>query len=144
MICISYICDKLFFMKFWSKTSRFVLKQQIAILTTIVIITILLGSQMKHIKLSYTEANLLPEDHIENIKYNNFLEIFGEEGTLIVLGVKDSTIFNPDKFLNWNRLAKQLDSLKKIDYSISIGDLKELKKNKELKRFELSKLSIDR
>ena len=143
MICISYICDKLFFMKFWSKTSRFVLKQQIAILTTIVIITILLGSQMKHIKLSYTEANLLPEDHIENIKYNNFLEIFGEEGTLIVLGVKDSTIFNPDKFLNWNRLAKQLDSLKKIDYSISIGDLKELKKNKELKRFELSKLSIE-
>jgi predicted RND superfamily exporter protein len=130
-------------MKFWSKTSRFVLKQQIAILTTITIITILLGSQMKHIKLSYTEANLLPEDHIENIKYNNFLEIFGEEGTLIVLGVKDSTIFNPDKFLNWNRLAKQLDSLKYIDYSISIGDLKELKKNKELKRFELIKLSIE-
>lgn len=130
-------------MKFWSKTSRFVLKQQIAILITITIITILLGSQMKHIKLSYTEANLLPEDHIENIKYDNFLKVFGEEGTLIVLGVKDSTIFNPEKFLNWNRLAKRLDTLKEIEYSISIGDLKELKKNKELKKFELSELSIE-
>ncbi|MEI6864873.1 efflux RND transporter permease subunit [Flavicella sp.] len=130
-------------MKFWSKTSRFVLKRQIVILITIAIVTVLLGSQMRHVKLSYTEANLLPKDHIENIKYDKFVKVFGEEGTLIILGVKDSTIFNPNKFLNWNRLAKRLDSLNEIQYSISIGDLKELKKNKKLKRFELSKLSIE-
>ena len=68
-------------MKFWSKTSRFVLKQQIGILITIAIITALLASQMKYMRLSYTEANLLPKDHIENVKYDQFLEVFGEEGT---------------------------------------------------------------
>lgn len=130
-------------MKFWSKTSRFVLKQQIAILITIAIITALLASQMKYMRLSYTEANLLPEDHIENVKYDQFLEIFGEEGTLIVLGVKDSEIFKPETFLQWNQLANKLDSLPEIEYSISIGDLKELVKNKDKKRFELKELSID-
>ncbi|MDG1804602.1 efflux RND transporter permease subunit [Flavicella sp.] len=130
-------------MKFWSKTSRFVLKQQIGILITIAIITALLASQMKYMRLSYTEANLLPKDHIENVKYDQFLEVFGEEGTLIVLGVKDSNIFKPETFLQWNQLANKLDSLSEIEYSISIGDLKELVKNKDEKRFELKELSID-
>ena len=38
-------------------------------------------------RFTYTEANLLPDDHPINLKYNDFLEIFGEEGNLIVLGV---------------------------------------------------------
>ena len=130
-------------MKFWTKASRFVLKRQILILLTIAAITVLLGSQMKHIRFSYTEANLLPEDHIENIKYDNFLKIFGEEGTLIVLAVKDPSIFTPEKFLNWNKLAKKLDSYPEIEYSVSIGDLKELTKDKKNKRFELTPLSIE-
>jgi predicted RND superfamily exporter protein len=130
-------------MKFWNKTSRFVLKRQIIILIAIAIITVLLGSQMKNIKFSYTEANLLPEDHIENVKYDNFLDVFGEEGTLIVLAVNDPTIFTPEKFLNWNTFAKKLDSFPEVDYSVSIGDLKELTKDKENKRFELVPLSIE-
>ena len=130
-------------MKFWNKTSRFVLKKQILILITIAVITALLWTQMKHIKFSYTEANLLPEDHVENIKYDNFLNIFGEEGTLIVIAVKDSTIFTPEKFLNWNKLAKKLDSFPEVEFSISIGNLKELTKDKKNKRFELVSLSIE-
>ena len=130
-------------MKFWNKTSRFVLKRQIIILIAITVITLLLGAQMKNIKFSYTEANLLPEDHIENVKYGNFLKIFGEEGTLIVLAVNDSTIFTPEKFLNWNNFARTLDSFPEVDYSVSIGDLKELTKDKENKRFNLIPLSIE-
>jgi len=124
-------------MNFWTRTSRFILKNQIIVLTAIVIVTFLLGSQMKHIKFSYTEANLLPSDHPENIKYDQFLNIFGEEGTLVLLAVSDSTIFTPEKFNNWNQLAKKLDSFSEIEFSISIGDLKELKKDKKNKRFEL-------
>jgi predicted RND superfamily exporter protein len=124
-------------MNFWTKTSRFILKNQILVLASIVIITVLLGTQMKHIKFSYTEANLLPEDHIENIRYNKFLDVFGEEGTLVLLAVNDSAIFTPEKFKNWNNLAKKLDSFSEIDFSISIGELKELKKDKANKKFKL-------
>ncbi len=124
-------------MKFWTKTSRFILKRQIILLTIIAVVTAFLGSQTKYIKFSYTEANLLPDDHIENIKYNKFLDIFGEEGTLIILAVKDSAIFSPQKFQNWNALATKLAAFEEIENFVSIGDLKELKKDKENKRFEL-------
>ena len=64
---------------------------------------------MKHMRFSYTEANLLPEDHEVNIQYNQFLDIFGEEGNLILLAIKDSTVFTPSKFNLWNSLAKSFD-----------------------------------
>jgi len=128
-------------MNFWTRTSRFILKNQLLILVVIAGITFLLANQIKHVRLSYTEANLLPEDHTENIKYNQFSKIFGEEGTVLLLAVKDSSIFTPEKFNNWNKLAKKLDSFPEIDFSISIGNLKELTKDKKNKRFKLSPIA---
>ena len=123
-------------MNFWTRISRFILKNQLFILLTIAVITVLLGSQTKHIKFSYTEANLLPEDHPENLNYTRFLNVFGEEGTLIVLAVKDPALFTPEKFNNWNQLAKDLELFSEIDFSISIGNLKALKKDKKNKCFQ--------
>ena len=124
-------------MNFWTRISRFILKNQLFILLTIGVITVLLGSQTKYIKFSYTEANLLPEDHPENLNYTRFLNVFGEEGTLVVLAVKDPALFTPDKFNNWNQLAKDLEVFSEIDFSISIGNLNALKKDKKNKCFKL-------
>ena len=133
----SLTLHKIIFMNFWTRISRFILKNQLFILLTIAVITVLLGSQTKHIKFSYTEANLLPEDHPENLNYTRFLNVFGEEGTLIVLAVKDPTLFTPEKFNNWNQLAKDLELFSEIDFSISIGNLKALKKDKKNKCFKM-------
>ena len=43
-------------------------------------------------KFSYTEANLLPSTHEVNKEYDKFLELFGEEGNIMIIGVKDSSI----------------------------------------------------
>lgn len=123
-------------MNFWTQVSRFILKNQILILLAIAGITVFMGMQIKKVRFSYTEANLLPKDHPENINYDRFLEVFGEEGTLIVLGVKDSTLFQPKKFNQWNQLAQDLEAFPEIDFCISLGNLSELKKDKKNKRFE--------
>ena len=80
-------------MNFWTRVSRIILKNRYLILILIAIITTLLVFQMKNMRFSYTEANLLPENHEVNIQYNKFLEIFGEEGNLVLLAVKDSSVF---------------------------------------------------
>ena len=85
-------------MTFWTKIAGFILRNRYLVLVFIAVITGLLVTQMKHMRFSYTEANLLPSDHEANLEYNQFLKIFGEEGNLIILGVKDSTIFSPKKF----------------------------------------------
>ncbi|PHS54129.1 MAG: transporter [Lutibacter sp.] len=123
-------------MDFWTHVSRIILKGRFFILILIAAITYLLASQMEHMRFSYTEANLLPEDHKINIEYNSFLDLFGEEGNLIILAVEDSTIFTPEKFNAWNRLSKKLDSFKEVDFSVAIGDIKKLIKNNNVNKFD--------
>ena len=86
-------------------------------------------------RFSYEEANLLPKDHELNLKYNKFLNLFGEEGNVIVIAVKDSTIFTSNKFNNWNKLAKTIDSFPEIDYTITVGDIKKLKRDDAGEKF---------
>jgi predicted amidohydrolase YtcJ len=39
--------------------------------------------------MTYNEANLLPKNHPANKDYTQFLNTFGEEGNLVIIGVKD-------------------------------------------------------
>ncbi len=127
-------------MDFWSRVSRIILRNRYLILLIIAGFTAFLVSQTQHMRFSYTEANLLPENHKVNVQYNQFLDIFGEEGNLILLGVKDSTVFTPKKFDAWNKLAKSFNSLKDIDFTISIADVKKLKADRKNKKFILEPL----
>ena len=127
-------------MDFWLRVSRFILRNRYLILIVIAGLTAFLVSQMQHMRFSYTEANLLPENHEVNVEYNQFLEIFGEEGNLILLGIQDTTIFTPEKFNAWNKLAKSFDSVKEIDFTVSIADVKKLTADRKNRKFVLEPL----
>lgn len=127
-------------MDFWSRVSSIILRNRYLILILIAAFTAFLVSQMQYMRFSYTEANLLPEDHPINTQYNQFLEIFGEEGNLIILGVQDSSIFTPEKFIAWNQLAKSFDYLDEVDFTVSIADVKKLKADRKNRKFTLEPL----
>lgn len=125
---------------FWARVARIILRNRILILAIIAGITVFLGMQWKHMRFTYTEANLLPDDHPVNLEYNKFLHQFGEEGNLIVIAVKDSSLFTPENFNHWNRLSKQLQAKPEISLVISTDNLQELVKNTEKQAFELKPL----
>lgn len=122
---------------FWEFIARMVLTKRLTILAAILIITVLLGLQWKNIRFTFTEANLLPDDHAINKEYRGFLEKFGEEGNLIVVGVKDSAFFSPKAFAAWNKLMTDFKNQKEIELVVSISDLKKLQKNEAKQTFEL-------
>tara|TARA_B110000093_G_scaffold118126_1_gene126492 strand:+ start:184 stop:2463 length:2280 start_codon:yes stop_codon:yes gene_type:complete len=94
-------------------------------------------------RFTYTEANMLPDDHQVNTAYNTFLDTFGEEGNLIIYGVKDSLLFTPSNFKAWNTLSKELGQAPEVDLTLSIGDLQKLKKRKDTIGFEMVPLVKD-
>jgi len=124
-------------MGFWSALARFILRNRTFLLILIAAITFALSTQWDNMRFSTTEANLLPDDHYINVEYNKFLEEFGEEGNLVILGIKDSTLFTPEKFIAWNKLSKDLMKYKEIDFTISVGDLLKLEKRKDTTAFNL-------
>jgi predicted RND superfamily exporter protein len=122
---------------FWETIARLILRNKIAILITVILYTIFFSMQWKHMRFTYTEANLLPDDHEVNVTYNNFLNIFGEEGNLIILGVKDSTLFTVEKLNAWNRLSEDFKSYDEVETVVSIKDLQKLIKNTKEEKFDL-------
>ncbi|TRX38476.1 MMPL family transporter [Flavobacterium sp. ZT3R18] len=128
---------KWFSLGFWELIARVVLKNRILMLSIIALITVLLAMQWKNIHFTHTEANLLPDDNIVNIEYNAFLNTFGEEGNLIVIGVKNDAIFTPKVYASWVKLMNTIKSNKDVDLVISLNDLKKLQKNEALEKFEL-------
>ena len=80
---------KQFIKNFWEILARLILRNKIGILIGVILMTVFLAMQWKNIRFTFTEANLLPDDHEVNVVYNEFLDIFGEEGNLIILGVKE-------------------------------------------------------
>ncbi|HLW13927.1 MAG TPA: MMPL family transporter [Flavobacteriaceae bacterium] len=135
--------SKLFSTDFWTKVARFTLRNRPFLLIALAVATGLLATQWQHIKFTHTEANLLPDDHAHNLEYNKFLELFGEEGNLIVMGVTDSTLFTPEKLAAWETLAKKINTYSTVDFTLSIGDLPILKKNDETQSFEIEKFITD-
>ncbi|UAB81714.1 MMPL family transporter [Marixanthomonas sp. SCSIO 43207] len=129
--------DKLFSIGFWSAVARFIIRNRTFILIAIAGATVFFALQWKNMRFTYTEANLLPDDHEINLEYKNFLSKFGEEGNLIVLGVKDSTLFTPLNFKAWTQLSKDLRQFDEVDLTLSIGDLKKLERKKDTVGFQL-------
>ena len=128
---------KWFSLGFWELIARIVLRNRILMLSIIAAITVFLALQWKNIHFTFTEANMLPDDNIANVEYNAFLDKFGEEGNLIIIGVKDSTFFTPKAYAAWSKLMNTIKKNQEIDLVVSLNDLKKLQKNEALETFEL-------
>ncbi len=134
---------KLFSKSFWDVLARLILRNKIIILLGVITITILLSTQWKYLKFTHTEANLLPDDHEVNLTYNNFLKVFGEEGNLIILGVKDTKLFTVETLNAWNKLADDFKKDPNVESVVSIKDLKKLIKDSNKQKFKLESFITD-
>ncbi len=128
---------KLFSFGFWNALAGIILRNRAIIFLAIIGITVFLGFQWKNMRFSHSEANMLPDDHEVNLLYQEFLKKFGEEGNLIVMAVKDSTLFTPKKLKAWNDFNNSFKKYEEIDLVVSLADLKTLKKEDNPSRFEL-------
>lgn len=122
-------------MGFWNRIARFILTRRYFILTIIFAVTVFLASQMKYMQFTHTEANLLPKDHEVNITYNHFLNIFGEEGNIVILAVQDPHLFTPEKFNHWTQLSHKLKTYDEVELTVALADIKKLVKDETQEKF---------
>ncbi|MCX6172675.1 MAG: MMPL family transporter [Flavobacterium sp.] len=122
---------------FWEFIAGKILRNRITISIFILILTVFFAFQWKNVGMTYNEANLLPKNHAANKDYQKFLKTFGEEGNLVVIGLKNNTYFTPKAYKAWNEMMTNLKSRKEIELVVSLNDLKKLVKNDSLEKFEL-------
>jgi predicted RND superfamily exporter protein len=139
----------------WSAISKIILRYRLVIILLLVGLTALMIHYSQFVGLDYNFAKLLPNDDQINIDHEAFKKDFGQDGSVIVIGTKDSLMFkDTSHFNNWWRMSDQISKIKVVStdengktQSISVIDsvfstahLYDIVKNKEKKSFEFRPL----
>ena len=87
--------------------------------------------------MSYEYASLLPKKDPAYKDYQKFVEVFGEEGNLIIIGIQDTNFFQIDHFLAWKNLCTELTAVEGVENLLSVTNTYNLKKNTAQRKFEI-------
>ncbi len=121
----------------WIKVSRIILRNKILLLSILAAITLFLGYHAQKVEMSYEHASLLPKKDQAYKDYQKFVDVFGEEGNLIIVGIQDTNFFRIEHFNRWKRLCEELSNVEGVENLFSVSNTYNLKKNKEEKQFEV-------
>lgn len=117
--------------------SRFILKHRTIIIVVLALLTIFMGYKGKDVKLSYENASLLPEKDSTRIEYQNFKNMFGEDGNVIVIGTVNPNLFQLDQFNAWTDLGNEIRKIDGVQEVLNIGRAINLVKNEETHQFSI-------
>ena len=127
--------------RFWGAVASLILRNRVFFILLIVVSTVFLSMQWKNMRFSFTEANLLTDNHPVNLAYTSFVEKFGDEGNIIVLAVQDSALFTKQGIADWSALTLSFQQEEAVASVVGIGTLEELKKNNAQQRFEMGPIA---
>jgi uncharacterized protein len=73
--------------------------------------TIFMGYNAREVSLSYEHAPLLPEKDSTLIEFRKYSEIFGQDGNIVVIGIRNDDFFDPGMLGDWIVMKKSLRQL---------------------------------
>jgi predicted RND superfamily exporter protein len=103
----------------------------------LLLITVFMGSQIKHLQWSFDLANIVPDKDEDMIYFKQFRETFGEDGNKMAFGIKDSSIYEIDAFKEFSKLTNSIDSKKGVNSVIGIPNLQKYEKDGKSGSFKL-------
>lgn len=121
----------------WSTLAHTILRFRVILMVILAAITVFMGYQSQNIKWSYDLANIVPETDSDMIYFRQFRETFGEDGNIMAIGTRDSSIYELKKFQAFINLTQSLESKEGIRNVLGLPNLQKLEKNNDRKAFEL-------
>ncbi len=121
----------------WKKFADFILRNRIAILVVIAMITAYMGYRARNVELDYTYVALLPEDNPYYIDFMKFKKNFGEDANLGIIAVQDKDFFKLNKFKDWQKLQDSIKTVNGVVNVLSVANAIDLVKNTAEKKFEI-------
>ena len=121
----------------WVRLSNIIIKNRLVLLIILGLITVFMGYQARTVTMSYELAKVVPMDDPDMIKFMEFKELFGGDGNMLALAIKDSSIFEVTNFRRFKYLSEELKKLKGVTQVLSLPVISKMVRNKAEKKFEL-------
>ncbi len=120
--------------------SRLILRNRLIFTILFGVITLFMAYEATRIQLSYDFAKILPESDPDFQAYVNFKKKFGEDGSVMVIGVQDKDFFTKEKFNAWYALGSEIRKIDGIEAVVSCAQLYTVTRNDSLRKFDVSPL----
>ena len=120
--------------------ARVLLRYRIVFLIVLVADTALMLWLATYVKLSYEGAKILPASDSSYVDYSAFKKKFGEDGTVLVIGLQSDKIFSLPLFNDWYDLSNRIKSIDGIQEVVSISRSYNIILNDSLERLDVKPL----
>jgi uncharacterized protein len=121
----------------WSYLARLILRRRYWNLVVIALLTGLMGYHARQVSLSYEMTQMLPPTDETRVLYDKFKQTFGEDGSVIFIGIDDPNLFTLETFNDWYDLTETIQAIPGVQTAVSITRLYYLDKNEEKQEFDL-------
>lgn len=122
------------------KLADFILRRRLMLIVLIGIITAVMGYFASKVEITYHFAKLLPDDDSTSMDYDNFKKRFGQDGTILVVGIKKDALHTLANYQAWANLGDSIKNLVGIKSVVSIARINDLVLNDSLGKFEFKPL----
>lgn len=122
------------------KLAYFILKYRLTLLFLLLGITAVMGFFATKVQITFNNPRLLPSTDTASIDYDFFKEKFGQDGTILVIGIKKDELNTLTNFQAWAKVGDDLKNLAGIKNVLSVARLSDLTLNDSLGKFEFKPL----
>ena len=130
----------------WQRLGSFVIKYRLILLFALFAVTAVMGYFASKVKLSYEFSKAIPTDNAKYQEYMAFRQKFGDDGNVLVVGIKTDKIFELKTFKAYHNLQQQLKKVSDVEDVLSIPSAVTLQKDsatEKLKAIKIFKEGID-
>jgi predicted RND superfamily exporter protein len=128
----------------WNRIARFIIQNRLFLILVIGVITLFMGYQASKVQMSYDFARTVPLSDPDQIQLQQFRKQFGEDGNIIAIGLKDSSIYEQRNFEAYRTLARNLKQISGVSEVISLPVMKMILKDTANSRFYLANIFPDK
>jgi len=120
----------------WKFLVRFIFRNRPGILITIGLLSVVMAWLGSGVKLSYDNSRMLPSDDPAVVEYDAFKKRFGEDGSVLVIGVTNPDMFKLDEFNAWYDLTTDMGKIEGVEGVTSIVKAANIVKNDSLRKYD--------
>lgn len=128
----------------WSFVANLILRNKFTIVAIMALLTVLFGYYaITGLRIDNKYGNMLPTDSPTQQTYLKFKEMFGEDGSTLVIAIKDKNLYTEKKFNQIKRLGDVILQLDGVTSVISEAKLFRLENEKDKNRFLIKPIFYD-
>lgn len=105
----------------WQVIARLLIRYRLWFLVLLLAVTAFMFYHAREVQMTYSNPQIIP---VSNPKYANYMAFkrqFGEDGNVLVLGIRSDSLFTPEVFYAWQQLTRHVGRVAGVEQVLSVG-----------------------